>query len=144
MKIGCFPLGSASRTYTLPSDVLTKEVSKLITSPSDIRDFFQENVYVAPEGTLHQVSDLVRALPVCVEADRIASVIRREKRQASIEESEIIARADALRDALVQVDSFEFLTEEEGRPGYIRPALQGTNERMAQFARKSFNQDLAA
>jgi acyl-CoA dehydrogenase len=144
MKIGCFPLGSASRTYTLPSDVLTKEVSKLITSPSDIRDFFQENVYVAPEGTLHQVSDLVRALPVCVEADRIASVIRREKRQASIEESEKIARADALRDALVQVDSFEFLTEEEGRPGYIRPALQGTNERMAQFARKSFNQDLAA
>merc|ERR1712124_199902 len=68
MKIGCFPMGNASRPYKQPSDTLTKEVSRLLTTPSQIRDLFQENVYMAPEGTVHQVSDLIRALPTCVEA----------------------------------------------------------------------------
>jgi len=144
MKIGCFPLGSASRSYDLPTDTLTKEVSKLITNPSDIRDFFQENVYVSREGMVHQVSDLVRALPVCVEADKIASSIRREKRQATIDEAEMIARADALRDALIQVDAYEYLTDEESKAGYTRPAIQGTAERLALISRKSFNEAAAA
>jgi len=138
MKIGCFPMGSATRPYREPSDTLTKEVSRLMTTPSEIRDFFQENVYMAPEGTVHQVSDLIRALPTCVKADEIATQLRREKRQPTVEEADMIAQADALRDVLIQVDAFEALTVEEAHDEYVRPALEGTVERMADLDVKRF------
>lgn len=140
MKMGCFPLGSLTRPYNEPSDVLTKEISQMMTTPSAIRDFFQENVYVAPEGTMHQLSDLIRAVPVCVEADVIASTLRREKRQPTTAEAEKIAEADAIRDVLIQVDVFEHLTTEEAQEEYTRPALQGTQDRMTALDRKRFDQ----
>jgi hypothetical protein len=142
MKVGCFPLGNMTRPYKEPSDVLTKEVSKLMTTPSDIRNFFQEGVYMTPEGssTVHQVSDLIRAVPICVEADQIAAKLRREKRQPTTEEAETIAQADALRDVLIQVDVFESMTTEESMDEYVRPALAGTEERLAVLDRKRFEQ----
>ena len=138
MKIGCFPLGNMTRPYKNPGDELTKEVSKLITTPSEMRDFFQENVYMAPEGELHQVSDLIRSLPVCVEADMIASKIRREKRQPTEAEADMIAKADAIRDALIQVDVYEKFPTETAE-GYVRPALVGTEERLAEMDRVRFD-----
>ena len=138
MKIGCFPLGSMTRPYKAPGDELTKEVSKLVTTPSEMRDFFQENVYVAQEGELHQVSDLIRALPICVEADLVASSIRREKRQPTEAEADLIAQADAIRDALIQVDVYEKFPTEKAE-GYVRPALVGTEERLAELDRTRFD-----
>lgn len=138
MKMGCFPLGSITRPYKAPNDALTKEVSRLLTTPSGLRDMFAENVYVAPEGQVHQVSDLMRALPLCVEADKIASSLRREKREPTQEETDIIAKAEALRDVLIQVDVFDNLTEREGKEGYVRPALLGTEERLAALEQKRF------
>lgn len=136
MKMGCFPLGSWTRPYKEPSDVLTKEVSRLLTTPSEIRDMFSEGIYMAPEGTVHQASDLIRALPVCIQADKIASQLRREKRKATPEEEDVLNHAEALRDVLIQVDVFDNLTEGEARDG--RPALQGTEDRMANLERKHF------
>jgi len=138
MRVGCFPLGNLTRPYEEPRDALTKEVSRLITTPSGLRDFFAENLYLTPEGhgQQHQMSDLVRALPVCCEADRIASLIRREKRMPTVEEADIIARADALRDVLIQVDVFDHHTDREAAQG--RPALHGTNDRLANTSRKRF------
>ena len=138
MKLGCFPLGSITRPYRQPNDELTKEVARLMTNPSEIRDMFQENIYMAPEGVIHQVSDLVRALPVCVEADKVAASIRREKRQPTEEEADLMARADALRDTLIQVDVFEHATREEAEVGFVRPALTGTESRLAITEKKSF------
>lgn len=140
MKVGCFPLGSATRPYRAPSDTLTKEVANLMTTPSGIRDFFQENVYMTPEGSgaVHQVSDLIRAVPICVEADQIASKLRKEKREPTQAEAEKIAQADAIRDALIQVDVFENLTTEEAMVEYTRPALEGTADRMNSLDRKRF------
>lgn len=138
MKIGCFPLGNMTRPYKAPGDELTKEVSKLVTTPSEMRDFFQENVYVAQEGELHQVSDLIRALPICVEADLVASSIRREKRQPTEVEADLIAQADAIRDALIQVDVYEKFPTEKAE-GYVRPALVGTEERLAELDRTRFD-----
>jgi hypothetical protein len=138
MKAGCFPLGNLTRPYSDPSDVLTKEVSRLLTTPSQLRDMFAEGIYEAPEGVVHQLTDLARALPVCVEADRIASVLRREKREPTQDEADLIAKADALRDVLIQVDVFDNLTEAESREGYTRPAIEGTDERLAVMDRKSF------
>jgi acyl-CoA dehydrogenase len=138
MKMGCFPLGGLTRPYNAPSDLLTKEVSRLITTPSGLRDFFTRGVYMAPEGQGHQVSDMIRALPICVEADKIAASLRREKRDPTPEETDKIAKADALRDVLIQVDAFNHLTDAEGAEGYVRPALVGTEERLASLDRKSF------
>ena len=131
MKVGCFPLGGLTRPYSEPSDVLTKEVSRLLTTPSQIRDMFEEGIYSAPAGTIHQMTDMIKALPICVEADKVAASLRREKREPTAEEMKLIAKADALRDALIQVDVFEHATAEEAQPGYLRPALLGTKERFA-------------
>lgn len=137
MKLGCFPLGNLTRPYSEPSDQLTKEVSRLLTTPSELRDMFAEGIYTAPEGEVHQITDLMKALPICVEADKIATILRRDKRQPTESESEILARAEALRDVLIQVDVFEHL----GAPGAEKktsPALIGTDERLATMERKSF------
>lgn len=139
MKVGCFPLGNLSRPYREPQDFLTKEVSKLITTPSEVRDFFEEGIYMAPEGSGHHLSDMIRAVPICVEADLIASTLRKEKRQPTTAEAEKIAEADALRDVLIQVNVFDHLTTEEGQEDYVRPALQGTDERLQALDRKRFD-----
>lgn len=138
MKAGCFPLGGLTRPYNAPNDNLTKEVSRLLTTPSELRDMFTTGVYMAPEGEVHQVTDLIRALPVCVEADKIASTLRREKRDPTPEEADKIAKAEALRDVLIQVDTFNHLTDAEGQEGYVRPALAGTDERLSALDRKKF------
>jgi hypothetical protein len=92
---------------------------------------FEEGIYSAPAGTIHQMTDMIKALPICVEADKVAASLRREKREPTAEEMKLIAKADALRDALIQVDVFEHATAEEAQPGYLRPALLGTKERFA-------------
>merc|ERR1711935_998755 len=138
MRLGCFPLGSITRPYKSPSDALTKEVSRLLTTPSGLRDLFVQNVYMAPEGEVHQPSDLIRALPICVEADKIASTLRRERREPTPAETDKIAKAEALRDVLIQVDSFDHLTDVEGQHGYSRPALLGTEERLNSLEQKRF------
>jgi len=138
MKFGCFPLGSASRPYQNPPDTLTKEVSRLMSTPSDIRSFFQENMYVAPEETKNQVSELIRAVPICFEADKISAALRKDKRSPTPTEAEKLAKAEALRDVLIQVNVFEGLTDEEEKKEYIRPALQGTNELMAKLDKKRY------
>ena len=109
-----------------------------MTTPSGLRDMFAENAYIAPEGQVHQQSDLIRALPICVEADRIASSLRREKREPTAEETDKIAKAEALRDVLIQVDAFDHLTDAEGQEGYVRPALSGTEERLNALEQKRF------
>merc|ERR1712224_1136141 len=138
MKMGCFPLGSVTRPYRAPGDNLTKEVSRLLTTPSGLRDMFAENTYISREDHIHQPSDLIRALPLCVEADKIASSLRREKREPNQEETDKIAKAEALRDTLIQVDVFDHLTDAEGQDNYIRPALLGTEERLAALDQKRF------
>jgi alkylation response protein AidB-like acyl-CoA dehydrogenase len=144
MKLGCFPLGSLTRPYREPSDKLTKEVSRLMTTPSGVREMFQENLYMEPEGNLHQVSELIRAVPICVEADKVASLIRREKREPTEDEINLINKADAIRDALIQVHVFEYATKEEAQDGYVRPALQGTQQRLSLLDKKSFEEFLSS
>lgn len=138
MKLGCFPLGNLTRPYQNPPDTLTKEVSNLITNPSGLRNFFEENMYMAPEGTKHQASELIRAVPSCVEADKIATAVRKEKRNPTPTELEKISKADALRDLLIQVDVFDHLTSEEEEKEYVRPAIQGTEELLANLDRKRY------
>ena len=140
MKMGCFPLGGLTRPYSEPSDDLTKEVSRLLTTPSEIRAMFEEGIYSAPEGKIHQMTDLIYALPICIGADKVATSLRREKREPTADETNLIAKADALRDALIQVNVFEHATAAEAQPGYVRPALAGTEERFASMEQTVFKE----
>jgi len=123
-------LGLGFQTYKKPCDVLTKEVSNLLTTPSQIRDMFQENVYTTQN--VHQISDLIQALPICVQADQISKQLRKEKRVPTAQEEDVLAQAEAMRDVLIQVDVFPNLGEE------ARPALLGTEERFQSSKYKSF------
>merc|ERR1719491_1492787 len=144
MKLACFPLGNASCGYKLPSDTLTKEISKLLTTPSDLRHMFQENCYYSLDGD-HGPTEMIRALPLIVKADKIASKLRREKREPTEEEASIIAESDALRDGFIQVDVFDEVgVNERTVPGFVRPALQGTEEILSRSDHKSFGDALRA
>ncbi|GMI40771.1 hypothetical protein TrCOL_g10122 [Triparma columacea] len=128
MGVACYPLGGLTRPYKKPDDALTKRVAELVTKPSGFRDMLTEHVYMAPEGESHQVSELIRALPLVCKADEISAQLRKEKRGATVDEQAILDEAEAVRDHLIQVDVFDHATEEEKREGYVRPAIQGTNE----------------
>jgi len=79
-----------------------------------------------------------------VKADRVAAVLRREQRQPTEEEAEIIVKADSLRDALIQVNDFENGIGANDRtvPGFVRPALKGTEELLSKAEIKSFRESL--
>ena len=73
---------------------------------------------------------MIRAVPICVEADQITSTLCKERREPTQAEAEKIADAESLRDILIQVDAFQDLTNKEAEDGYTRPALVGTPDRM--------------
>ena len=56
------------RPYRMPSDALTKEVSKMLTTPTAVHEMFSENVFVNADT---RVAALLKAMPVAVEADAI-------------------------------------------------------------------------
>jgi acyl-CoA dehydrogenase len=128
MSIGVAPLGELMRPYRPPRDHLTKEVSRLLTTPSAVHAMFADNVYIPQHagGVDHRVAELVAAMPICLEADVALSACKKEKREPTNEEAKLIAKADALRDKLVQVDVHEALGPLEDLDGYQRPALAST------------------
>ena len=137
---GCPGSMGFTRPYTQPKDHLTKEIAELVSKPSELRDLFTSHMYMSDVGVRHQTSDLMRALPVCVQADGIMADMRKSKRQATEAEQKVLDLAEELRDMLIQVDVFEHATPEEASAGYVRPALQGTAEMLSKLERKSFTQ----
>jgi len=127
MSLGCAPLGEMTRPYRPAGDALTKELSGLLTNPSGLRDLFGKNVFVSGEEG-DRVSTLMKALPVVIEADQIASAMRKEKRQATVEEQKVLDEAMALRDELVQVDVYDRHGVLELDASYQRPAITQTEE----------------
>uniref|UniRef100_A0A7S2SRH0 Acyl-coenzyme A dehydrogenase n=2 Tax=Rhizochromulina marina TaxID=1034831 RepID=A0A7S2SRH0_9STRA len=127
MNVGCAPLGDLSRSYRPAGDALTKEVSNLLTKPSQLREMFAENIFVSDQPG-DRVATLLEALPVVVEADSIASALRKEKREATASEQEVLDRANALRDELVQVDVYDRHGVLEADPTYVRSAITQTEQ----------------
>ena len=124
-SLGTSPLGEFSRPYRPATDALTKEVSDLLTKPSGMRDLFNTHIYVSGEEN-DRVATLIKALPVCLEADQIQSKLRKEKREPTAEEAEILVLATTLRDELVLVDVFDKHGPLEQQEGYVRPAIEAT------------------
>ena len=134
MTAGVAPLGELMRPYRPPRDALTQEVARLITTPSDVHRMFAENVYT-PQGVDNRVAELLQAMPTCLEADAALTACKKEKREPTATEAALIAKADALRDKLVQVDVHEALGPlEDGNADYVRPAITSTAQRQQKGA----------
>jgi hypothetical protein len=126
MAAGVAPLGELMRPYRMPSDALTKEVAKMLTTPTAVHEMFAENVFVNADT---RVAALLKAMPVVVEADTVQAMLKKTKREPTEEESALLQRAAELRDQLVQVDVHEAVGAPEHQEGYTRPAIVSTLRR---------------
>jgi len=140
MTLGVAPLGELMRPYRPPRDDLTQKVARMLTTPSAVHAMFADNVYIAKDDQSHRVAALVRAMPVCLEADRILTACKKERREATIAEAQVLQQAEQMRDELVQVDVHQALGPLEVE-GYTRPALRSTEERL-QVGAANFEQAL--
>jgi alkylation response protein AidB-like acyl-CoA dehydrogenase len=145
MSLGCAPLGELFRPYQMPRDSLTKEVAKLLSTPSEVHQMFASNVYLEEGGVTgeNRIKELIEAMPVCLEADAVATKCKKEKRAPSEAEAALIARADAVREKLVQVDVHTKVGPLEEMDGYVRPALASTEQRLVRSSAGSFEEALA-
>ena len=105
MSLGVAPLGELFRPYQMPRDELTKEVARLLSTPTEVHAMFASNVYLGEGGVTgeNRIKELIAAMPVCLEADAAASAAKKAKRAPTEAEATLIARADTLREKLVQV-----------------------------------------
>jgi len=134
MAMGVAPLGELMRPYRPPRDALTQEVSRLLTTPSAVHQMFADNVYT-PANADNRVAELIRAMPICLQADAALTACKKEKRDPTADEASLIAEADSLRNKLVQVDVHEALGPlEEGDATYQRPAIVSTLQRQQKGA----------
>lgn len=115
-----------------PSDVLTKKVANLL---STMDSQYASTVLLPGVYTADGIRQIIfRALPVCIEADRLTIKLRNEKRTATAQEQAILDQAEELRDRIVSVASSERLGWlEQSDQSYIRPAVKQTEEWLAEL-----------
>ena len=98
MQVVTFPRG---REYNKASDKLRSKVSDLITTPTEVRAFLTENVFVSKNPN-DRVNQIARGVALAVEADRALAACRKEKREPTKEEAAKIEAAEALREQIIQ------------------------------------------
>jgi len=99
------------RCYSRPSDELTRKASNAITTETKVRAQLGENLYV-PTDLAERTALLQAALGKCIKADVILSKCKKEKREPSTQEKADIDAAEAMREVIIQVDSFARLGRE--------------------------------
>ena len=105
MRAFTFPRG---REYHKSSDKLRRQVSQLITTPTEVRALLTQNVFVSKDQN-DRVNQISRAISLACEADGYLSACRKAKRQPTAEEQAVIDQAEELREKIIQVDAFETL-----------------------------------
>jgi acyl-CoA dehydrogenase len=108
MRVLSFPRG---REYFPPTDKQRAAVSDLITMPTEVRTLLTQDVFVS-KNPKDRVAMIARAMPICYEADKIMSACRKEKRSPTAAEQAKIDEAEALREEIIQVDSFPIIGKE--------------------------------
>jgi alkylation response protein AidB-like acyl-CoA dehydrogenase len=121
-----FPTG---KVYTRPDDKLMREVADLISKPSEVRELLAEDLFISEKIQTDRVAMMNHILPKACATDDILAQCRREKRSPTGEEQALIDEVEAIREMVIQVDSFDGLGQEIN--GQIphwktsdRPALQ--------------------
>lgn len=119
-----FPLGLP---YKPPTDKQRKNVSDWITKDTPIRNLLSDCMFISknPEDRVTMLNDV---LPKATKAACILSKLHKEKRTATIEEQQLIDEVQAVREKVIQVDTFDRIGAEE-REGqdYVRPGLMGNS-----------------
>jgi len=117
MKAATFPRG---REYQPAQDKLKRQVSELISTPTEVRALLTENVFVSKDPK-DRVNQIARCVPLAVEADKIMSACRKAKRTPMAEEQATIDAAEELREQIIQVDAFDVLAEKEHNTSSMQP-----------------------
>jgi hypothetical protein len=105
---------------------MRKAASTLISTPSGIRTLLSEGVFISSDPT-DRVRMLNDYLPVAVAADKAQAAAKKAKRALTTEEQELVNKAVAAADAIVQVDAFDRIGAEKHQDAdYVRPALRNT------------------
>lgn len=117
MQLVTFPRG---REYHPASDKLRGKVSDLMTTPTEVRAFLTENVFVSKNPN-DRVNQIARAVSLAVEADRVMAACRKERREPTKEEAAKIDAAEALREQIIQVDSFPMLADKPHNDQWMKP-----------------------
>ena len=117
MRVFTFPRG---REYHDASDKLRRQVSNLITTPTEVRALLTDNVFVSKNPN-DRINQIVRALPLAHQADLFLAACRKEKRQPTAAEKEVIDQAEALREQIIQVDVFPMLAGKDHRAEHMKP-----------------------
>jgi hypothetical protein len=117
MRVFTFPRG---REYHDASDKLRRQVSNLITTPTEVRALLTDNVFVSKNPN-DRINQIVRALPLAHQADLYLAACRKEKRQPTAAEKEVIDQAEALREQIIQVDVFPMLAGKDHRAEHMKP-----------------------
>jgi acyl-CoA dehydrogenase len=121
MKGLTFPFGEA---YDGPSDAQMRKVAELISTDTGIRHLFEENMFVSKKNPKDRVALIHATLPKAVKADVILAKLRKEKRQATVEEQKLIDEVEAARNEIIQVDAFTGLGKEKhADKTYVRPGM---------------------
>ncbi|EGZ30294.1 hypothetical protein PHYSODRAFT_553352 [Phytophthora sojae] len=117
-----FPFGLP---YEAPTDKQRRQISDLTSTDSGIRNLLSDNVFVS-ENPNDRVALLNATLPKAVKADKTLSALRKQKRSATIDEQKFIDEVEAAREIIIQVDNFDALGAEIGKPkDYVRPGMVG-------------------
>ena len=116
MQAFTFPRG---REYSLGSDKLRRQVSQLITKPSEVRALLTQNVFVSKNEN-DRVNQISRAVSLAVEADGYLAACRKAKRQPTEEEQKVIDAAEDLREKIIQVDAFATLGSSDHKGEWMK------------------------
>ncbi|RLN75771.1 hypothetical protein BBJ28_00010204 [Nothophytophthora sp. Chile5] len=117
-----FPFGLP---YDTPTDKQIRKVAELISTDSGVRNMLSESMFISKDPT-DRVALLNATLPKAVKADATLSALRKQKRNATIDEQKFIDEVEAAREIIIQVDSFDGLGAEIGKPkDYVRPGMIG-------------------
>jgi len=127
MKSLTFPTG---KCYRRPGDNLVRKVSAAITTDSAVRTQLSSDLYVSKD-LQDRVALINDTLPKVIAADKILAQVRKEKRKPTEQEQKVIDVAEAAREIIIQVDSFQRLGKEinlqeswtqSARPAYTSKA----------------------
>lgn len=127
MKFLTFPTG---KCYEKPSDVLVRAASQAITLDTAVRKQFEKDLFISKDDS-NRVSLIVHSLPKVIEADKLLSQLKKEKRQPTDAEKAVIDAAEKAREEIIQVNSFprlgKELTHDQSWTSLQRPAYVGVN-----------------
>ena len=109
MKTLTFPTG---KCYERPSDDLVRNVSNSITLDTAVRKQLEQDLFISQDDANNRVSLIVHSLPKVIQADKLLATLRKEKREPTTAEKQVIDAAEAAREEIIQVNSFPRLGKE--------------------------------